>query len=266
MQQNQEFYFIIIIGIILGLLLVSFIVGILFMYQRRQHRQEKELGQLKDRYDKELLQSQLEIQENTFITIAQELHDNIGQMLSVVKLSLSALPLENNHPAYDQVQSSQQVLYKAIFDLSNLTKSLHTDRITQIGLKESIQFELSTIRKTGVLDVKFHSAGRELPINDKKAIILFRIFQESLNNILKHSLASKIIVDIKYRDNILILDISDNGIGFDVNEKKDSKDSASGVGLKNLYKRATLIGAEFSIQSEPGKGTQTVIKLPLNEE
>jgi two-component system, NarL family, sensor kinase len=266
MQKDQELYTVIVIGIILALLLVSFIVGILFMYQRRQYRQEKELVQLKDRYEKELMQSQLEIQENTFITIAQELHDNIGQMLSVVKLSLSALPLESNHPAFEQVQNSQQVLYKAIFDLSNLTKSLHTDRITQIGLTESIQFELSTIKKTGALDVKFHSAGRQLPINDQKAIILFRIFQESLNNILKHSLASKIIVDMKFQDDTMILDISDNGIGFDVKEKKESKDSSSGVGLKNLYKRAELIGADLSIQSEPGKGTQTVIKLPLNEE
>lgn len=164
------------------------------------------------------------------------------------------------------MQNSQQVLYKAIFDLSNLTKSLHTDRITQVGLTESIQFELSAIKKTGALDVTFHSSGRQLPINDKKAIILFRIFQESLNNILKHSLASQISVDLKFLDDTLLLEISDNGIGFDVTEKKDSMDANAGVGLKNLYKRAKLIGADFFISSQPGKGTQTVIKLPLNEE
>lgn len=265
MPENPELYFVVVIGAILGLLLVGFIVAILFMYQRRQYRQEQELGQLKDRYEKELLRSQLEIQENTFITIAQELHDNIGQMLSVVKLSLSALPLNSDHPAYEQVQNSQQVLYKAIFDLSNLTKSLHTDRIAQIGLIESIQFELGAIKKTGVLDIKFHKSGMEVPFTDQKGIFLFRIFQEALNNILKHSLASVIQVDLKYLEDEFILEISDNGIGFDIVQQRNSVNSASGVGLKSLYSRASLIGAVLTINSKPGSGTHIVIKLPLTE-
>ena len=91
--------------------------------------------------------SQLEIQENTFKTISQELHDNIGQMLSVVKLSLSALPLEKEHKAHQLVQHSQEVLNKAIVDLSDLTKSLHTDRITDLGLADCIRFELNSTEK-----------------------------------------------------------------------------------------------------------------------
>src|SRR5688572_12518751 len=114
--QNQEIYFVTIIGITLGLLLVGFIVTILFLYQRRQQKQEQEMEKIKDMYEKEALRSQLEIQENTFKTIAQELHDNIGQMLSVAKLSLSVLPIDKDHHAYAQLQNSQQVLNKAIFD------------------------------------------------------------------------------------------------------------------------------------------------------
>jgi two-component system, NarL family, sensor kinase len=266
MHKNPEIYFVTIIGIILGLLLVGFIVTILFLYQRRQHRQEQEMDKLKDRYEKELLRSQLEIQENTFITIAQELHDNIGQMLSVVKLSLSALPLENGHPAYQQVKNSQQVLHKAIYDLSNLTKSLHTDRIAQIGLAESIQFELLAVKKAGILRVQFHTKGTESPLNEQKAIFLFRIFQESLNNILKHSQASEVIVDLQYLEDQFILEIKDNGIGFDVSQKQEFATSSSGVGLKNLFSRAKLIGADLSIKSEPGKGTVILIRLPLHVE
>ncbi|MFM9909487.1 MAG: hypothetical protein ACKVOW_09070, partial [Chitinophagaceae bacterium] len=83
-NQNQEIYIIIIIAIVIALLLVGFIVTILFIYQRRRHQQEQELVQLKDSYEQEALKSQLEIQETTFKTISQELHDNIGQLLSVV--------------------------------------------------------------------------------------------------------------------------------------------------------------------------------------
>ena len=94
MYRNPEIYFVTIIGIILGLLLVGFIVTMLFLYQRRQKRQEQEMEKLKDIYEREALRSQLEIQENTLKKISQELQHNIGQVLSVVKLSHSILHKE----------------------------------------------------------------------------------------------------------------------------------------------------------------------------
>ncbi len=194
--ENQEIFFVTIIGIILGVLLVGFIVTILFLYQRRQQKQEQEMARVKDMYEKEALRSQLEIQENTFKTIAQELHDNIGQMLSVTKLSLSLLPLEKEHPAFAQLQNSKEVLNKAILDLSSLTKGLHSDRIAQVGLAESIRYELVALKNAGILQVKFHSEGTELEFNDQKSIFLFRIFQEALNNVLKHAKATEIQVNL----------------------------------------------------------------------
>lgn len=265
-NQSQEIYFVTIIGIILGLLLVGFIVAALYLYQRRQRLQEQEMEKLKDTYEKEELRSQLEIQENTFKTIAQELHDNIGQMLSVVKLSLSALPIDKEHKAYDQVQNSQQMLNKAIYDLSNLTKSLHTDRIAQVGLADSIRFELYAIKKAGIMDVQFHQDGSEMQLDDQKSIFLFRIFQESLNNILKHAGATEVIVNVSFLDNIFVLEIKDNGVGFNLAEKQLSASSSSGVGLKSIFNRAKLIGADLSIDSKPGSGATILIELPLLQE
>lgn len=264
--QNQEIYFVTIIGIILGLLLVGFIVTILFLYQRRQQRQEQEMEKIKDMYEKEALRSQLEIQENTFKTIAQELHDNIGQMLSVAKLSLSILPIDKDHTAFEQLQNSQQVLNKAILDLSNLTKGLHTDRIAQIGLAESIRFELYALKNAGILQVQFHQTGTEIEFNEQKSIFLFRIFQETLNNILKHAKATEMIVNLDYQEDIFSLEMKDNGVGFNIAEKKQSATSYSGVGLKSMYNRAKLIGADISMNSEPGKGTTILIELPLLQE
>ena len=265
-DQNQELYFVIIIGIILGLLLVGFIVTILFLYQRRQQKQEQELEKIKDIYEKEVLRSQLEIQENTFKTIAQELHDNIGQMLSVAKLSLSVLPVDKDHAAYEQLQNSQQILNKAIVDLSNLTKGLHTDRIAQIGLAESIRFELLALQNAGILQVQFHQRGTEIDFNEQKSIFLFRIFQEAVNNILKHAKATELIVNLDYQDNLFSLEIMDNGTGFNVAQKRQSTKSYSGVGLKSMYNRAKLIGADLTMNSRPGKGTTILIELPLEQE
>jgi two-component system NarL family sensor kinase len=262
--QNQQFFGIIIIGVLLALLLVGFIVAMLFLYQRRQHRQERELAVLKDQYDNELLRSQLEIQESTFRVIAQELHDNIGQVLSVVKLSLSILPIQKNDPAFESVQSCREMLNKVIYDMADLTKSLHTDRIAQIGIKEAIKYELDNLRKTGLLEVEFFESGQENSMEEQKGIFLFRMFQEMLNNILKHSQATRVIVSVIYLiDNIFVLKVEDNGIGFNVSKKQKQVSSSSGIGLKSLKNRARLIGADVLIESEPGKGTIITIKLPL---
>lgn len=262
MHQTSEIYFVAIIGIILAVLLVGFIVTILFLYQRRQHRQEQEMLLVKDKYEREALRSQLEIQENTLKAIAQELHDNIGQLLSVVKLSLSALPLEKTHPACELVKHSQDVLNKAIFDLSDLTKSLHSERIKDVGLVESMRFELAAIKKTGLLDIQFSVSGAEVQLPEQKAIFLFRMFQEMLNNILKHSKAKLVNVSLSYLDDdTFVLEVEDNGVGFNVTEKQQSVSSSRGVGLKSMFNRAQLMGATIRIDSEEGKGTKVLVKL-----
>jgi signal transduction histidine kinase len=263
-EQGPEIYFVIVIGAVLALLLVGFIVSILFLYQRRQHRQEQELARVKEEFEREVLRSQLEIQEGTFKTIGQELHDNIGQMLSVVKLSLAILPIDKEHQAYEPIQSSRQVLNKAMMDLADLTKSLHTDRITHIGLAESIQFELESLRRTGLLEVDFSKTGLEQDLDEQKSIFLFRIFQENMNNILKHAKAKRVQVSLDYTDDDrFVMKIKDDGIGFNIDEKKKSTSSTAGVGLKSIFNRAKLIGAELDMQSEPGHGTTVTIQLSL---
>ena len=264
-DQNQEIYVISIIGIILGLVLVGFIVTILFLYQKRQQRQEQELARVKDMYERELLRSQLEIQENTFKVISQELHDNIGQMLTVARLSLSALPVEKEHPAYTPLKNSQQVLNKAIVDLSNLIKGLFSDRIAQVGLLEAIRYEIDTVKKAGLVSLDFRVEGDAVDFGEQVSIFLFRIFQEAMNNTLKHANASQIDVVIDFRDDACSLSIRDNGTGFSPAEKLNSPTSASGVGLKSIINRANLIGASVSIDSESGKGTLILITLPINQ-
>ena len=93
---------------------------------------------------------------------------------------------------------------------------------------------------------------------------LFRMFQEMLNNILKHSRASHVIVSILYsQDNKFVLRMQDDGIGFEPQEKKKSVNASSGLGLKSMVNRARLIGAEISIQSKPGNGTLIQVELPV---
>ncbi|NII24906.1 sensor histidine kinase [Pseudoflavitalea sp. X16] len=266
-DQGQEIYSIVIIGGVIALLLVGFIVATLFLYQRRQHRHASELARMKDLYEQEVLRSQLEIQEATFKMIGQELHDNIGQVLSVVKLSLAILPIDKDHEAYEPILTSRQILNKAALDLSDLTKSLHSDRIAQIGLVEAIRFEMENVRKSGLMDVEYEVTGSEYDFDGQKATFLFRMFQEMLNNILKHSQAAKVAVSLLFsEDNRFVLTLADNGVGFDVEAKRNSVSSSSGVGLKSIFNRAKLIGADLDMKSVPGKGTTVTIQLSLPQE
>jgi signal transduction histidine kinase len=268
--KNNEIISIIIIGSVIALTMVLFIVGILYLYQKRQQSHQKELVKLKEEYDQELLRSQLEIQERTFKTISQELHDNIGQMLSVVKLSIASAGLEKQHPAYETIFASREILNKAIIDLANLTKSLHTDRISQIGLEQAIEFEIDAIRKTGLVPIDYSAPEIEHQnrLDGHTSIFLFRMFQEILNNTLKHSKASLVAVSIYYtnKDNTFVLNVKDDGIGFNVNEKQNKPSSTGGVGLKSMINRAKLIGAKFVIDSKIGHGTSITITLPLQQE
>jgi two-component system, NarL family, sensor kinase len=266
MQNTDEVYFVVIVGITLALLLVGFIVTILFLYQRRQHRQEQELARMRDEYQNELLQSQLEIKEATFKTIAQELHDNISQMLSVVKFSLATLSLKKDHPDYESIYESREMLNKAIFDLSDITKSMHTDRITKIGLVEAIKFELQMLQKMKLFETSLDSPEEHFHFDEQKEIFLFRMFQEIMNNIIKHAKAKLVEVKIENPDGHKFkLVIRDDGVGFNVTEKQLTTSSSAGVGLKSIINRAKLIGASVKIDSAIGRGSSFTVELSLQK-
>jgi two-component system NarL family sensor kinase len=264
-NQNQEIFFVIFMGTLLALLLVGFIMSMFFFYQRKRQKQQRELVRLKEEYEQEVLRSQLEIQETTMKTIAQELHDNVGQTLSVIKLWMSMAPIEKDHEAYEGVQNSKEMLHKVIRDMADLTKSLHTDRIADIGLSEAINFDLASIRRAGILKINFDTQGEEFHFPDQKSIFIFRMYQEMMNNIIKHSQATHVNVSLIYSgDDTFVLKIQDDGVGFDVQVKKNSDSGSSGLGLKSMRNRAKMIGAELDIQSEVGKGTDISVTVPLN--
>jgi len=265
-DKSQEIYFIVLMGTLLAVILVGFILVVFFLYQRKRQKQEQELVLMAEIYEQEVLRSQLEIQDSTLKTIAQELHDNIGQTLSVIKLWMAIAPVEKEHPAYEGIQNSREMLHKVIFEMSDLTKSLHTERIGEIGLQAAIEFDVASIRKTRLMEVNYIVEGNEFHFSGEKSIFLFRMYQEMMNNILKHSRASTVNITVSYsEDYTFVMTIADNGVGFDPNQKKVEVSGSSGLGLKSMLNRAKLIGATFTIESEAGSGTRITVTLPLQE-
>jgi len=263
-DQNQEILFIIGVGIVIALLLVGFIVTILFFYQRRQHRQEREIVSLTEQYQKELLASQLEMQDSTMKQIGIELHDNIKQQLVVVTTALRYLPIDVNGEIYNTIQEIREEINGIINDIGLLSHSLHSDRVAQVGLLDSIDQELYKFSRIKTIVLNYNCQVRYNYFDGQVSTFIFRMFQEFLQNILKHAKATEVFVDIFDNEkNEFVILVRDNGVGFDTNKKGQLP---SGIGLSNIYNRAKLIGATINFESQLGKGTTVSLLLPIPKE
>lgn len=212
------------------------------------------------RFEKELATSQIEMKEQTLNYIGQELHDDLGQKLSVVRLRQNQLIAKMKDSEKEELVELNELLGECIQDIRDLSKTLITEQVIHFGLIESLEREISKIRKLRLLTIELITQKHDIDISPKHGLILFRIIQESINNILKHSRAKNVLIKIEDDHEKLNFVISDNGKGFNTNLKKD------GSGLKNMELRAKIIHAEFSIQSELDKGTRTSITYYKNNQ
>src|ERR1700733_4201111 len=129
--------------LLLGALMLSFV----YLYRKRYRRHLGEKEQLRLSYERELLKAQLEIREQTFRNISQEIHDNIGQMLSLAKLNISTMDIAQPATLEQKIEDSKNLVSKAIHDLRHLSRGLSTDHIADLGLPRAIEHELEMIQK-----------------------------------------------------------------------------------------------------------------------
>lgn len=245
------------IGTVIFLLLAGlFIFFIVFSIQRKRRLLNRQ-KEMQHEHAQALLQTQLEIQEQTLRTISQEIHDNVGQVLSLAKLNLKTLDFDTGISKDEKIDKSVELISKAINDLRDLSRSLNGDKIADLGLQDAIDNELKIIGNTGLMKTALSIEGVPYILQSQHEMVIFRIVQESLNNALKHSKAKNIHVLIEYLPSLFRIDITDDGEGFNANLLEATQ---TGIGLKNMQSRASLINAYFSINSSPGNGTKVLIE------
>ncbi|NCI47821.1 sensor histidine kinase [Sediminibacterium soli] len=227
----------------------------LYNERKKKHFEEKEL--MAAEFDRQLMQSQLETQEETLNVVSRELHDNIGQLLNSTKLligvterSLAAVP--------ETLITAGQTLGQAIQELRALSKSLDKDWLSQFNFVENLEAEISRIHSAQTLHIEF-SRPETLPLAPGQQIILFRIVQEIVQNVIKHAQAKKAVIRIVKYPGHLTLHISDDGIGF------VGDDAPKGLGLRNIKHRTALLGGSVQWHTRPGGGTVVEISLPVNQ-
>jgi signal transduction histidine kinase len=258
-QANGEPYIFMFSGMLILNLFVAFIFYFVVLYRRKQKEHKEEKRKMADDFENLQLVARLEIQEQTFKNISQEIHDNIGQALTLAKLNLSNLELADTPVDRGQIRITKELVSKSIADLRDLSRSLNADYITRVGLSSAISQELSLIEKLAGYKTRLSLDGKEVSIDHDRLLIVFRMVQEILNNIVKHAEASKIDVDLAYTTRTLSVIVNDNGKGFVPDNQKFGLD---GQGLSNLFSRAKALDASLSyLRLDPcGTSVQLVVE------
>jgi signal transduction histidine kinase len=258
-ENKKEIILLIVLGTSILIFLLSVVVITIARYKIRQQSFLKEKIDLETQFSQTLLQSQLEIQEQTLQQISRELHDNLGQVASLIKINLNTLQLNDRDKAVEKIESTKDLTRQLIGDIKSLSVNLNGNRIAETGLIKALQNEVDQLNRTGIFSAKFIQTGPFPEIKNDTVIILYRMAQEILNNMIKHSNAQQIIINLSVTKNLFILAFSDDGNGFDIEKQMKS----GGSGLNNLHIRANLINAKLSMQSDFSKGTNTSIELAI---
>jgi len=248
-RSSNEMIFAFLFGSLMLALIGVFVFIMVILYQKRKIRSIREQQLLINQYERSVLKAKVEIREETLKYVGQELHDNVGQLLSLIKLHLS-------RPGADLRSDVRQLIDQAITAIRALSHDLNINRVEQYSLSEFIDQELCKVDKSGLVKTLFEHDGGCEPTNIQNRLMVSRIFQECVSNILKHAEAKHIFVKLESLSDGCMLSVADDGVGF------DPATSSRGSGLANIYDRVKLIGGKVEIASTTGKGTTIQLYVP----
>jgi len=240
-------YILFVVVAIIFLLVIGVVTTILLAGKQRTKQQLS--------YEKELRTTQQEIQSQLLNQVSSELHDNIGQLLTLMRIQIQTGKIKN--PGLnDMFAPVDKTLSETIEQVRALSHSLSSDLLERKGLLETITAEVIRLQQLKHFQLEFLHDDTEPALENDQKLMVFRMFQELINNILKHAQASKVLITLKGRE-IFELEIRDDGKGYDVDQMLSSAD---GAGLKNIIRRATLARLECRLSSTTGTGSSCIIQ------
>jgi signal transduction histidine kinase len=263
MSAENQFLASILIMVFLIAFSVAVITIILLLHQKKFIFNQK-IFKLNSEYQKNLLSTQLEIQEQTFNYISREIHDHVGQRLTLARFYFSKMEGQSEQEISHLVEDASRLIGEAIVDLKQLSRSLTSSVIEDNGLIFALQQEVNRIRRlvSWLIDLDVKGDSRFVSVSNE--VIIFRIVQEALQNIMKYASPTKVLVVLNYLPESLQLKIMDDGVGFNPDQSSDAS-GHSGSGLLNMKNRAAILQGSMEIDSAPGKGTRLEFQFPLNQ-
>lgn len=240
-----------IVSISILLIAGIFLVILIFVFMKRKNKLiERQITTKKD-FERELAETQVEIRERALQNISWELHDNIGQIMTLAKVKAQNA---GDDPA--KMKQAAKLIGESLDELRALSKIINPEAIKKLTLKEALQLEIDRFNRLRFIEASLNIEGEWRRIEDTEQIIIFRILQEFFANTIKHAQGTALDVVLNYAQNELFITASDNGIGF------HDKETSNGIGIQNMESRAKLINANFSINSKEDSGTTLTLVYP----
>ena len=261
-MQSETTQIVILIGIstLIFLLMPVFLIFYIKISSRYRKSHLLEKAAMKQRFEAEILQTLVEVQDQTMQSIATDLHDNIGQLLSLTSLTLNSVNLSDTDKAGKKIENSLSLVNKSIKELRELAKLLHGEQLVENGIGNAIEQEINWLNKAGSYQLIVNNQLLGLSVTSpNKDLIILRLLQEIINNIIKHAQATTIEIASSFERNTLYLSVKENGIGFNHEEVTQKK---TGMGLNSIFKRVEMINGKLNLVSAPNKGTSISLEIP----
>lgn len=248
-------------GTILILIAFSlFIFYLLKLYNKRQIDFYNNIKLSKIETEKSILNTRIEVYEETIQRISREIHDNVNQLLTLCKLNLFTLKDNNNKE--DKIELTIDLISSAIGELTNISRGLSSEILNEVGIVRSIEIESERLRKLNLINISYDLASELSSMNPDLQLIIYRIFQEATRNAIIHGKAKNIVIILKAENGNIVLKIKDDGNGFNF-EDFQKIEKYKHQGLSNMRKRMELVNGSMNIESNIGSGTQLSFVIPI---
>lgn len=248
--QDSSTLFIVLVAITILLLLLVVVVVLFSVFMKRKNSLLVEQEEERKKFEREITETQIEIREETLRNISWELHDNIGQLLTLAKIQT-----QNSGGNQNDLDEAAATIGKGLTEIRALSKLINPEALKNMSLPEALDLELERFNRMAYLKSSLEIIGVPLIIDKKIETIIFRILQEFFTNTIKHSKATDLDVMITYKEETLFIKVKDNGVGFNYLKAR----AKNGIGLTNIETRAKLIGATIAYSSSIGKGTSLTL-------
>lgn len=251
-----------------------FVIRFLRAFQVETERKIADLqaAQLEESQKREAMRAELfrrvvAAQESERQRIARDLHDETGQALTAIGMGLRGLAGKlspRNKDASATLHKLETLTADSLKELERLISDLRPSHLDDLGLSAALRWYASRIQEHSPLKVRVDILGEERELDEAAKIAIFRIIQESLNNIIKHAHATHVNIRLRFEVRNVCINVRDNGTGFDLERVKQRRVSRPSLGLAGMEERAALLGGTVSVQSRPGYGTEIETMIPYH--
>ncbi|UYQ95159.1 histidine kinase [Chitinophaga horti] len=251
----------ILIGTIV-MITLGVIVVVMVVMQQKQVIQYKLTLRDKDLLlQKERLVAVIQGQETERKRIAEDLHDEVGAQLSVLKLSLNHLQQQSQNGQVEIIKETKEFTDTIIQQLRFISQSLHPQTLDNLGLSHALDSFASLMNKNKEVAVKFQTDNSQFPVDREKALNIYRVVQELINNIIKHAQAKNILISYQSNGGQLTITVEDDGNGKLAGGLEESRKKTGSLGLKNIESRLNIIGGNINFVKKAPAGTMAVVRV-----